>query len=967
LICLVSLTFALGSVFTGASHAADPGLVGCWMFDEGSGTTAFDSSGNGNDGTLVLADGAVSPAWVSGKYGSALSFDGVDDYVALTAQPPITNGFTFTAWVRRNGDSPSTQEVFNNHRFFLRTMPENENSNNPFEAFVNLADGSVEPRAQSNVASTVGQWFFVAATWDKTTLRIYVDGELKGSSTRSGELSSTTVEARIGRGEQTNVNANPFNGLIDEVALFDVVLEAEDIEAIMNNGLAGIIPGQPFAIHPSPGNEATDVLRDADLSWSAGAYAATHDVYVGESFEEVDAAAVPTASGLDVASFDPGRLELGKTYFWRVDEVNGAPDYTVFKGEVWSFTVEPFAYPIAGVIATSNASSDAGAGPENTVNGSGLNASDQHSIAANDMWLTVLGQEGVYIQYEFDRVYKLHEMLVWNYNVQFEPVLGFGLKSVTIEYSENGTDWTALGDVEFAKATAKATYTANTTVGFGGVAAKYVRLSVSSGWGMLGQYGLSEVRFLYIPTQPREPQPAGGATGVDPETTLSWRRGREAASHEVYLSMDPNALTLAGTVDSASFVPALEFGSTYYWQIVEVNEADTVTAWAGDVWSFSTKEYALIEGFETYDDDIDAGTTIFGTWLDGWVNDNGSTVGYLEAPFAEQNIVRTGRQSMPLQYDNSASPFYSEAERTFDSAQNWSVYGADTLLVCFQGVPMPFTELASGKIVMGAAGTDIWNAADQFRFAYKPLSGDGSIVALVESVSRAVDWTKAGVMIRETLEAGSKFAAVYATPDYGCRYQARLTADVAAVSDSGVVTTEQTALRAPYWVKVERVGNTFNGYYSTDGQNWTAMAWNPQTISMGANVYIGLAITSHSAGVLASAEFSGVATTGNVNGAWLVETIGIEQPEGNDADPLYVTLEDAAGKAATVSHPAGDSAVLLAGWNEWLIPMSQFTGVNLSRIEVFRIGVGNRANPTAGGTGIVYIDDIGFGRPAATE
>ena len=262
--------------------------------------------------TLVLADSAISSAWVSGKDGSALSFDGVDDYVGLTEQPPtITNGFTFSAWVKRNGDSPSTQEIFNNHRFFLRTMPENENSDNPFEAFVNLSDGSVEPRAQSNVASTIGQWFFVAVTWDKTTLRIYVNGELKGSSTRSGELTSTTVEARIGRGEQTNVNTNPFNGLIDEVALFDVVLEAKDIEAIMNNGLAGIIPGQPFALRPSPGNEATDVLRDADLSWSAGVYAATHDVYVGESFEEVDAATVPTAPGLDVASFDPGRLELG--------------------------------------------------------------------------------------------------------------------------------------------------------------------------------------------------------------------------------------------------------------------------------------------------------------------------------------------------------------------------------------------------------------------------------------------------------------------------------------------------------------------------------------------------------------------------------------------------------------------------------------------------------------------------------
>jgi hypothetical protein len=282
----------------------------------------------------------------------------------------------------------------------------------------------------------------------------------------------------------------------------------------------------------------------------------------------------------------------------------------------------------------------------------------------------------------------------------------------------------------------------------------------------------------------------------------------------------------------------------------------------------------------------------------------------------------------------------------------------------FQGVPGPFVELAGGKIILGAAGTDIWNTADEFRFAYKPLSGNGSIVALVESVSHANDWTKGGVMIRETLDAGSTFAAVYATPVYGCRYQARLTADVAAVSDSGVVTTEQTSLVAPYWVKIERVGNNFNGYYSTDGQNWTAMAWNPQTIAMGANAYIGLALTSHSAGVLASAEFSDVATTGNVTGQWAVETVGVEQPEGNGAGQLYVTLEDATGKTATVSHPAGTGAVFLSGWNEWAIPYSDLSGVNLSRVEAISIGVGNKAAPSAGGSGIVYIDDIGYGRPA---
>jgi hypothetical protein len=95
-------------------------------------------------------------------------------------------------------------------------------------------------------------------------------------------------------------------------------------------------------------------------------------------------------------------------------------------------------------------------------------------------------------------------------------VLGFGIKGVTVEYSENGADWIALGDFELARATAKATYTANTAVPFDGVPAKFVRLSVNSGWGMLGQYGLSEVRFLYIPAQAREPQPADGDVGVEP-------------------------------------------------------------------------------------------------------------------------------------------------------------------------------------------------------------------------------------------------------------------------------------------------------------------------------------------------------------------------------------------------------------------------------------------------------------------
>jgi len=394
---------------------------------------------------------------------------------------------------------------------------------------------------------------------------------------------------------------------------------------------------------PSPADEAVDVPRDSMLGWVAGNYPGAHDVYLGTSLDDVNDASRADAMGVLVSqgqadvAFDPGILAFDQTYYWRVDEVNSVGG-AIFKGDVWSFTVEPFAYVVEGVIATTNTVSEAGAGIENALNGSGLNAAGEHSVEAADMWLgTPSDADPIQIEFELPQSYKLHEMVVWNYNVQFELMLGFGVKGVTVEYSADGVDWMVLGDVEFAQATATANYTANTAIDFGGAAVKYVRLTINSGWGPLGQFGLSEIQFTQIPAHAREPQPADDAANVTVEAALGWRAGREAVSHEVYLSSDPNALALAGTPDTASFTPSgLEFGMDYYWKVVEVNEADEVSAWDGAVWSFITQEYALIEGFESYDDDENR---IYDTWLDGWVNDTGSTVGYLESPFAETSVV----------------------------------------------------------------------------------------------------------------------------------------------------------------------------------------------------------------------------------------------------------------------------------------------------------------------------------------
>jgi hypothetical protein len=774
----------------------------------------------------------------------------------------------------------------------------------------------------------------------------------------------------------TGTIANWYSVFSKQVTPGEIVLKAQNDTSTGGPGtrnmyaVAAVATGPAIkATKPTPADKATDIPRDVALRWTAGADAQKHDVYLGTDLADVNNASVTKPLSMLVSAGQTGTtcaplslLQYGKTYYWRVDEVGTS---TVTKGDVWSFTVEPYAYPLKNVTATAS-SAQVGMGPENTVNGSGLNSADQHSTEPKDMWLST-GTQPNWIQFAFDKAYKLSEMWVWNSNQQIETFIGFGAKNVKVEYSTDGSTWTQLQGVpQFAQATGAATYTSNTTVNFGGVFAKYVKLTINSQWGMVPQCGLSEVRFFYVPVQARSPVPATGATGVNLDATLTWRPGREAASHKVYLGTDQQAVTSgAAPVSTAagdSFSPAsLQFGTTYYWKVNEVNDAATTKSWEGDVWSFTTQPYTVVDDFESYND---TDNRIYDTWIDGMTDGkSNSVVGYLQAPFAEQTILHGGKQSMPVEYNNIKTPYFSETEQTFAPVQNWTVSGANTLVLYFQGRAPGFLQQASGTILMGSRGTDIWGTADQFRYAFKRLTGNGAIVAKVESLVVTDPWAKCGVMIRESLAAGSRYATVFVTPGNGVRFQARAMTDTAAIADDTVITPEQTALKTPVWVKIERVGNVFNGYYSTDGVKWTAMSWNPQTISMAASsVYIGLAVTSHNATVSTSAQFSNVSMTGGVSGSWDSQAIGVAQPS-NDAASLYVAVQDSAGKIKVVTHP-DPAATTATTWQEWRIPLSSLTGVNLAGVKSLYIGVGDRTNPKAGGAGMLYIDDIGFGRPA---
>lgn len=877
-----------------------------------------------------------------------------------------------------------------------------------------------------NTGITNGEWHHMALAFDPEAgdLAIYVDGvsqELSfmdaAAATNMSDFEHPIVSlgARSMRGSVDQF----FEGSLGEVRIWDYVRGAAEIERDMGmaqpgapagligywpfdegeattasdrsgNGRDGTLVGptwttdappvvQPFVYQPVPADGAMDVPRDVVLSWTPSESGQSHNVYLGDSLADVSAAEAGNPLGVLVAQDQtavqyaplPGRLQFGQTYYWRVDDAAGDS-----KGAVWSFTVEPEGYLLDAQRVTATASSwnSDGEGPEKTVDGSGLDLDDGHSTAATDMWLSgsvPLG-EAAWIQYELDDVYALHQMRVWNHNTETEPLIGFGIKEAIVEHSLDGTVWTALDDPqEFERATGKAGYATATTVQLNGAVARYVRITPISNWGgLLPQYGLSEVQFLYIPVSAEQPDPPSGATDLAPELTLSWRAGRQTVAHDVYFSADPLSVldetAPVVTVSQASFDPgALDLGTTYYWKVNEVNDVSDPSVWPGDLWNFTTQEYVLVEDFESYTDE--EGDRIYETWIDGWENETGSMVGYLDAPFAERTIVHGGQQSMPLQYDNTSSPFYSETERRWTAPQDWTIHGADTLLLHVRGNPVPFLERPDGSILISGTGTNIWGTEDGFRFAYKTLRGDGSIVARVDSLVDTHESAKACVMIRRTLEPGSSYAAVNLTPRKGVLFTLRLRQGVAAVwgdpEQPDVSTPLGADIQPPYWIKLERNGDQFSAFYSVDGMAWEPTYGTPQTIPMDGDVLIGLGVTSRQLSEPTFAEFSNVSTTGNVTGQWQVEAVGAEQP-GNDPSPLYVAIADSMGRTATVTHP-DELAVASVSWQPWLIPLSEFSaaGVNMGMVETMVIGVGDRENPIPGGAGVIYIDDIQFGRP----
>ena len=619
LFCLISLILVLG---TAGRSSAD--LVAHWKLDEGSGNTVYDSGTSGNDGTFE-----GDPQWVAGYYGGALEFDGIDNIDCGNDDSfNITDEITLSAWINM-AQRPDVDTWY--------TIPWKENA---YSMYLYGADNTLTTLCADfwldtgradiwdgpDIDIPPNEWTHIAVTFNSTDFEFYVNGEHDHTQNQPGTIEVSAINFLF-----TQAGSN-FAGLIDDVRLYNRALTQAEILAAMEGG-----EEYPYALSPVPEDGTLYLDTWVNLSWRAGDFAVSHDVYLGDNFEDVDAGTEGTFRGNQTATsliigFSgfpyPDGLVPGTTYYWRIDEVNDADPNSPWKGNVWSLSVPPkTAY-----------SPDPADGAE---------------FVDPNATFTWTGGFGA----------KLHTAYIGN---SFDEV-------------SNAAGGTPLGSNSFSPGPLESE--------------KVYYWRVDESDPPFTHKG--DVWSFTTPGAVGNPQPANGAVDVQMIETLSWTAADNATSHELYFGDDADAVKNATTTSpeyigpralgAESYDPeGLAWDSSYAWRVDEVYPGGTVK---GLVWTFETADFLLVDDFESYND-IDppdaASSRIFDKWIDGFgTTTNGALVGNDLPPYAEQSIVHGGAQSMIYRYDNNLKT--SEATLTLLYPIDWTEEGVTKLSLWFRG------------------------------------------------------------------------------------------------------------------------------------------------------------------------------------------------------------------------------------------------------------------------------------------
>jgi hypothetical protein len=639
LIYLFSVVLLLGAPVDIANADTTSDLVSHWKLDDGSGTTARDSAGI-NDGTLQ-----GNAKWANGWVIGAVELDGDDDYVdcgeGTVFNTVCRDVITLAAWVKANPDvGPDWGGIiFRGYGYLYGDIE-------PYDTFamyyhkpnerMGFKTNSTSPEwmASPNGSATDlfdGEWHHTASVYDGAEKVIYLDSVeiVREAATGRIGIGEGTGRVLIGGGRDVDPMVIEFGGLIDEARIYDRALTQEEIVAVMEN-----VGSFPYASGPNPPVGTILTGTWANLDWRAGDFAVSHNVYIGDNFDDVNNGTGDTFLGnqmvtnlvVGFAGFPyPDGLVPGTTYYWRIDEVNDTNAASPWKGDIWSFSIPPkTAY-----------SPDPADGAEFV---------DPNAI------FTWTGGYGA----------KLHTVYIGN---SFDDV------NDAVGGAPQGTTTFAPGPLESEKV-------------------YYWRVDEFDAF----ETFKGDVWSFTTPGAVGNPQPANGEVDVQMIATLSWTPADNAASHELYFGKDKDAVNNATTASpeyigpkalgAESYDPGkLAWNTAYHWRVDEVYPAETVK---GLVWSFSTADFILVDDFESYDDVGLASNRIFDKWIDGFgTTDNGALVGNDLPPYAEQKIVHGGTQSMIYRYDNANKT--SEATLTLVYPRDWTEEGVTKLSLWFRG------------------------------------------------------------------------------------------------------------------------------------------------------------------------------------------------------------------------------------------------------------------------------------------
>jgi len=421
----------------------------------------------------------------------------------------------------------------------------------------------------------------------------------------------------------------------------------------------------PLAFNPDPQDGALHAGTWANLSWSPGDFAVSHDVYFGENFDDVNNGNGDTFRGNQAENFTivgffgypyPDGLVPGTIYYWRIDEVNDAEPNSPWKGPVWSFSIPPrTAYS--------------------------PNPADGAEFVDLNVQLKWTAGLGTILHYVF-------------FGDNFDEV------SNAATGTKNGTTSYSPGPLKLAK-----TY--------------YWRVDESDGF----ETYKGQVWSFTTEGAVSGPNPADSAVDIKPSIILSWVAGEVAGSHEVYFGTNADDVKNAtkaspeymGTkaLGEESYDPGkLILNTMYYWRIDEVNGTSPDSPWAGNVWSFMTGDFLVIDDFENYDaienqiwyawhDGLGYGTPGTADYFAG--NGTGAAVGdETTASYTEETFVHGGSQSMPVVYNNNIQGYskYSEVEYTLTGQRDWTEEDVAELSLWFRGY-----HGSVGSFVEGPVGT----------------------------------------------------------------------------------------------------------------------------------------------------------------------------------------------------------------------------------------------------------------------